>query len=48
MKNIAKMKRNPQIAQNKRKVEQKHGHCELNIAKANFDPLLSMDGGFLI
>lgn len=41
------MKNNPQNVEQK-KSGKKRGHCELNIAKANSDPLLSMDGGFLI
>jgi len=42
------MKRNLQNAQNKKKSGTKRGHRGLNIAKANLDPLLSMDGGFSI
>jgi hypothetical protein len=41
------MKNNPQNVEQK-KSGTKRGHCGLNIAKANFDPLHSMDGGFSI
>jgi hypothetical protein len=42
------MKNNLQNVEQK-KSGTKRGHCELNIAKANLDPLLlSMDGGFSI